>query len=120
MEQQRPPTRLGALTGKWDLPASDALKTLLEPEPDVERAFYESGLGKPSAATPEAPEEETAPGAEFEVYRDAEGAFQWRLRTQSGRVLAASGVAYPDYAACREAIALVRTLGPGARVKEQS
>lgn len=36
-------TRLGALAGQWDVPDPDGLTMLLQPEPEVERSFYESG-----------------------------------------------------------------------------
>ena len=39
-----PSTRLGALAGQWDVPDPDALKTLLRPEAEIEKRFYDSRL----------------------------------------------------------------------------
>lgn len=120
-------TRLGALAGQWDVPDPDDLKTLLQPEPEVAQHFYESSLVSPEQESPEdqsASEngsygEGRASGAEFEIYRDENGTFRWRLRAEGGSVLANSGSTYRSRAACRQAISQVRNLSPEARVKEQ-
>ena len=116
--------RLGALEGKWNVPSPDTLKVLLQPEPDVESSFYESNLdlSTRSITTREyrATQRERLANAEFEIYRDVEGGLRWRLRTEGGQVLAESGESYPSRASCREAIRLVRSLGPGASVNEQA
>jgi uncharacterized protein YegP (UPF0339 family) len=125
------PTRLGALVGKWDVPGPTGLKKLLQPEPEVERRFYESNL--PSSSEKNSSEQDPSSGnraddrdsqrgragAEFEICRTESGEFRWRLLTEDGDVLAASGSQYPSRSACRRAIDQVRALGPNASVKEQ-
>jgi len=125
------PTRLGALTGKWDVPGPTDLKKLLQPEPEVERHFYESTL--PSSEEEGSSERGPTSGnraddwnsqggqarAEFEIFRAGSGKFRWRLLADNGDVLAASGSQYPSRSACRRAIDQVRALGPDASVKEQ-
>jgi len=77
--------RLGALSGKWDLPGPDTLKTLLEPEPGVTADFYESPLpmssgdgpvGNSSSVEDSSREEYKA---HFEIYRIENGDFRWRF-----------------------------------------
>jgi uncharacterized protein YegP (UPF0339 family) len=113
---------LGALKGKWDVPSSNTLKALLEPESEVARQFYESKLAL-SLEDDDAQDRASKPeysgsvfGARFEIYRDDHEELRWRLRTDDGRVIAESSAGYPDREACLEAIELVRTLGPEANV----
>lgn len=37
-------SRLGALAGQWDLPDPDALKALLQSDPEAAQRFYKSSL----------------------------------------------------------------------------
>jgi len=114
--------RLGALKGEWDVPSSDTLKALLEPESEVTRRFYESklSLSLEGADTQDRTSKPEYSGsvfaAHFEIYRDNHAELRWRLRTDDGRVIAESSVGYPDQEACLEAIELVKTLGPEANV----
>jgi uncharacterized protein YegP (UPF0339 family) len=123
-------TRLGALSGKWDLPGPDTLKTLLEPEPGVTGDFYESSLptssgdmssgdgpagGRSSVEDPSREERK----AHFEIYRIESGDFRWRFVDEAGHILANSGEAYPTPDSCRDAIEHVRDFGPEAEVKEK-
>ena len=111
----QPSPRLGALSGKWDVPAPEEFKALLQTDPEVESRFYESNLGPPTGSTG------SAASADFEIYSDEEGRHRWRLRRRdSGGVLAESGKSYPSRASCREAIGLVRDLGTHAGVEEQA
>ena len=48
---KKPTTRLGALSGKWNVPPPDKLKALLQPEREVDRSFYESDLHLPPRRT---------------------------------------------------------------------
>lgn len=124
------PTRLGALAGKWEVPSPTDLKKILQPETEVERRFYESNLPLPSkenssegsqTSGSRANDRDTQrgrPGAEFEIFQAESGEFRWRLLTEDGEVLAASGSQYPSRTACRRAIDQVRSLGPDASVKE--
>lgn len=125
------PTRLGALAGKWEVPGPTDLKKILQPEPEVERRFYESSLPLPSkeSSSEESPTtgnraddrdtQRGRAGAEFEIFQAESGGFRWRLLTEDGEVLAASGSQYPSRTACRRAIDQVQALGPNASVKEQ-
>lgn len=45
----------------------------------------------------------------FEIYRDAEGVWRWRLRTASQRVVAISIESYRDRQACMDDLMLVKT-----------
>lgn len=44
----------------------------------------------------------------FELYRDSAGGWRWRLRTQSGNVVADSAEAYVRREDCEHGIALVK------------
>lgn len=117
--------RLGALSGKWNVPGPDKLKTLLEPESDVVNEFYESSLPISSGDGPA--EDHSAPEgssqeerkAHFEIYRIESGDFRWRFVDETGRTLANSGGAYPTSDSCLDAIERVRHLGPEAEVEEK-
>ena len=45
---------------------------------------------------------------EFELYRDNDGEFRWRLRARNGRVIASSGEGYKNKADAEHAIGLVK------------
>jgi uncharacterized protein YegP (UPF0339 family) len=117
--------RLSAISGKWDLPDPDTLKTLLEPEPGVTADFHESPLpmssgdgpvGNASSVEDSSREERKA---HFEIYRIENGDFRWRFVDEAGHILANSGEAYPTPDSCRDAIERVRDFGPEAEVKEK-
>jgi Uncharacterized conserved protein len=120
-------SRLGALSGQWDIPDPDTLKARLQPEPEVEQRFYGSSLlaseqeSSGDGPVPEngGSEKRWTATAAFEIYRDESGGFRWRLQTEEGGVLANSGSTYPSRAACRRAIDRVRDLSPEAHVKER-
>ena len=122
-----PSTRLGALAGQWDVPDPDALKTLLRPESEIEKRFYDSRLlaseqessGDRSISENGDAEEQRTATAAFEIYQDESGSFRWRLQTEDGAVLANSGSTYPTRTACRRAVDQVRDLSPEASVKER-
>ncbi len=44
----------------------------------------------------------------FELYRDAKGAWRWRLRARNGEIVAESGEGYVRREDCEHGIALVR------------
>lgn len=124
MSQQNT-ARLGALTGKWNVPGPEKLKAVLQPDREVEDGFYASDLGRSarnSAATSmlerKTSAQEKPAEAHFEIYCDDEGTHRWRLRGADGTVLAESGASYPGRASCRAAIRLVRKVGSSAGVKE--
>lgn len=120
-------TRLGALAGQWDVPDPEELKARLQPEPEVAQHFYESSLVSPEQESSE--DQSTSEngsygkgrtsGAKFEIYRDKDETFRWRLRAEGGSVLANSGGAYRSRTACRQAIDRVRDLSPEAQVTGQ-
>lgn len=120
-------SRLGALIGQWDVPGPDDLKARLQPEPKVVQHFYESRFVSPEQESSEDQStsengsygKDRVSGAEFEIYRDENETFRWRLRAEGGSILANSGGTYRSRAACRQAINKVRDLSPKARVKEQ-
>jgi uncharacterized protein YegP (UPF0339 family) len=122
-----PSTRLGALAGQWDVPDPDALKTLLRPESEIEKRFYDSRLlaseqessGDRSISENGDAEEQRTATAAFEIYQDESGSFRWRLQTEDGAVLANSGSTYPTRTACRRAVDQVRDLSSEASVKER-
>ncbi|MFB6230649.1 MAG: hypothetical protein ABEL04_05775 [Salinibacter sp.] len=81
-------TRLGALAGQWDVPDPDELKARLQPEPEATHRFYESRLlsseqeaseGRPTSENGHHEGRQT-PAATFEICRDENGAFRWRLQ----------------------------------------
>jgi uncharacterized protein YegP (UPF0339 family) len=118
-------TRLGALSGKWNVPGPDKLKTLLEPEPDVADDFYESSLptsvgdgsGEDRSSFEDSSREERK--AHFVIYQIESGDFRWRFVDEAGHILANSGTAYPTSDSCLDAIERVRHLGPEAEVDEK-
>ena len=52
----------------------------------------------------------------FELYRDAQGHWRWRLRAANGNVVADSAEGYVHRADCEHGIALVRGSGGAATV----
>ncbi|GAA3644140.1 hypothetical protein GCM10022236_53490 [Microlunatus ginsengisoli] len=58
--------------------------------------------------------------ARFEVYRDAQGEFRWRLKSTNGRSIATSGEGYKTKAGVQNAIAAVRRDAAAADVDDQT
>ncbi|MBN1438095.1 MAG: DUF1508 domain-containing protein [Anaerolineales bacterium] len=54
----------------------------------------------------------------FEVYKDKEGQYRWRLVAPNGRSIADSGEGYSSKQACLEGIESVRQNATGAQVVE--
>lgn len=54
----------------------------------------------------------------FQIYRDSNGQYRWRLRANNNQIIAGSGEGYINKADCRHAIDLVKQLAPGAPVEE--
>jgi uncharacterized protein YegP (UPF0339 family) len=52
----------------------------------------------------------------FEVYKDSQGEYRWRLKSSNGVVIAASGEGYASPTAAERAIEAVKTNAPGATV----
>jgi hypothetical protein len=57
-------------------------------------------------------------GATFELYRDREGQYRWRLRHDNGNILADSGEGYASKQKARQGIESVKTNAPDATVEE--
>jgi hypothetical protein len=57
-------------------------------------------------------------GATFELYRDREGKYRWRLRHDNGNVLADSGEGYASKQKARQGIESVKTNAPEAAVED--
>lgn len=63
---------------------------------------YADRVGKGPPSTPVTRGEQPSSGT-VELYRDANGAYRWRIKTTDGRVLAISPEGYPTAQACRKA-----------------
>ena len=57
-------------------------------------------------------------GASFELYRDREGKYRWRLRHDNGNILADSGEGYASKQKARQGIESVKDNAPEAGVEE--
>lgn len=57
-------------------------------------------------------------GATFELYRDREGKYRWRLRHDNGNVLADSGEGYASKQKAKQGIESVKTNAPEAAVED--
>jgi hypothetical protein len=57
-------------------------------------------------------------GATFELYRDREGKYRWRLRHDNGNVLADSGEGYSTKQKAKQGIESVKTNAPEAPIEE--
>ncbi len=57
--------------------------------------------------------------AKFEIYKDNQGEFRWRLRAPNGEVIA-SGEGYTSKAGCLNGIESVRKNAPVAEVEDQT
>ncbi|HKL30461.1 MAG TPA: HVO_2922 family protein [Natrialbaceae archaeon] len=56
-------------------------------------------------------------GATFELYRDREGKYRWRLRHDNGNILADSGEGYASKQKARQGIESVKDNAPEAAVE---
>ncbi len=56
--------------------------------------------------------------ATFELYRDQDRQFRWRLRAGNGRIIADSGEGYVRRIDCEHGIELLKTETAGAVVKD--
>lgn len=52
---------------------------------------------------------------QFEIYKDAEGAFRWRLKTADGGVIANSDEGYPDAAFAAGHASIAQDAAAGAK-----
>ena len=55
----------------------------------------------------------------FEIYKDSQGEFRWRLRAANGEVIA-SGEGYTSKAGCLNGIESVRENAPIAEIEDQT
>ncbi len=55
----------------------------------------------------------------FEIYKDSQGEFRWRLRAANGEVIA-NGEGYTSKAGCLNGIESVRENAPVAEVDDQT
>ena len=56
--------------------------------------------------------------ANFEVYRDEEDAWRWRLVHQNGNILADSGQGYASKAGAKKGVRSVKNNAQGAPIRE--
>ena len=54
--------------------------------------------------------------AQFEVYRDNALLFRWQLRDDTNRILAESSEGYHNRSDCENAVNLVRSIVPKAKI----
>ena len=54
--------------------------------------------------------------AQFEVYRDNALLFRWQLRDDANRILAESSEGYHNRSDCENAVSLVRSIVPNAKI----
>jgi uncharacterized protein YegP (UPF0339 family) len=57
--------------------------------------------------------------AKFEVYKDSQGEFRWRLRAANGEVIA-SGEGYTSKEGCLNGIESVKKNAPSAEIEDQT
>jgi uncharacterized protein len=58
--------------------------------------------------------------ASFELYKDRQGQFRWRLKASNGKIIADGGEGYVQKADCLHGIELVKSEAATAEVKEIS
>jgi uncharacterized protein YegP (UPF0339 family) len=58
--------------------------------------------------------------AKFELYKDGQGEFRWRLKSANGQVIATGGEGYQNKAGAQNGIAAVQRDAPGAEVEDQT
>ena len=87
---------------------------------------------RPESCTPEAPKtvyfsvrhpdsqaEKGGTMGKFEIFKDSQGEFRWRLRAANGEVIA-SGEGYTSKAGCLNGIESVRENAPIAEIDDQT
>lgn len=57
--------------------------------------------------------------SKFEIYKDSQGEFRWRLRAANGEVIA-NGEGYTSKAGCLNGIESVRKNAPIAEIEDQT
>ena len=57
--------------------------------------------------------------SKFEIYKDSQGEFRWRLRAANGEVIA-NGEGYTSKAGCKNGIESVRENAPKAEIEDQT
>ena len=85
---------------------------------DRRRALAAVGAALGMVAVGPVAELEAQGALKFELYKDARGAFRWRLKAANGRVVATSSEGYTTKANCRAGIDLVKRGAAGAEVEE--
>lgn len=56
----------------------------------------------------------------FEIYINARGEHQWRLRASNNKIIADSAESYVDKRDCEHGIQLVKQLAPTATIEDQT
>ena len=57
--------------------------------------------------------------AQFEIYKDSQGEFRWRLRADNGEIIA-TGEGYTSKAGCLNGIESVKENAPDAEIEDQT
>jgi len=57
--------------------------------------------------------------AKFEIYKDGQGDFRWRLKADNHETIADSAEGYSSKANCEHGVELVKKLAADAEVEEQ-
>ncbi len=58
--------------------------------------------------------------AKFQVYKDGQGEYRWRLRADNHEVIADSAEGYSRKESCEHGLELVKKLAPDAEVEDQT
>jgi uncharacterized protein YegP (UPF0339 family) len=58
--------------------------------------------------------------ATFELYKDRQGQFRWRLKASNGKIIADSGEGYVQKSDCQHGIDLVKSEAAGAGIIDAS
>lgn len=58
--------------------------------------------------------------AAFELYKDRQGQFRWRLKASNGKIIADSGEGYVRRIDCEHGIELVKGEAAAAEIKDMS
>jgi uncharacterized protein len=71
------------------------------------------------ASNPDSPIE-GHPMATFELFKDRQGQFRWRLKASNGKIIADSGEGYVQKSDCQHGIDLVKSEAAGAGIMDAS
>jgi uncharacterized protein len=71
------------------------------------------------ASNPDSPIE-GHPMATFELFKDRQGQFRWRLKASNGKIIADSGEGYVQKSDCQHGIDLVKSEAAGAGIVDAS